>query len=568
MQYTDYSTYLARYFDGKVQKLAISFPMGCPNRDGTKGWGGCVYCNNKSFSPSYGHIGEGVRAQLEAGKHFFARKYPSMRYLAYFQSYTNTYGDVDQLIALYREALEVDGVVGLVIGTRPDMMPQILLDKLARLAADGVYIMIEYGAESSHDSTLERVNRCHTWADTIDAVERTSRAGLHIGLHLIMGLPGETRSMMLETIDRVSRLPVDVLKLHQLQVLKGTQLAAMAHRVKCFTLEGYLDLCREIVARVPRSIAIERFTSSAPADMLLKPAWGVKNYQFVNMLNHSLDISSPVTLYVSDLDGTLLDNSSKVSSVSAETISRLSREGALITIATARTPATVVPLLAGTYTTPKAIVMTGAAMWDRSLNQLVDMKLLSRDSACDIVGLFDRLGVDPFIYTVASPSHLDVYHGVDMNRGEDEFYQARRSLELKKFHIGRRPDDHEWDKVILIFAIGATGRIRMVDEQLAGREDCSVSFYPDINNPARSIIEVFAHGVSKAEALQRLAAETGAGRTVVFGDNLNDLSMFSVATVSVAVANAYDEVKEAADEVIGPNSADSVARYIEQSFCR
>lgn len=283
--YTDYSAYLARYFDCKLQKLTVSAPFTCPNRDGTKGRGGCIYCNNGSFSPSVADMELPVAEQLERGKRFFGRKYPDMKYLAYFQSYTNTYGDVDRLMALYREALAVDGVEGLIIGTRPDCVDDRLLAELSALAA-GRYVMMEYGAETSHDATLERVNRCHSWADTVDAVERTRAAGIHVGLHLIMGLPDETRAMMLETVDRACRLPLDVLKFHQLQVVRGTRLAAEADAVATFSVEEYLDLCVEIVRRVPREIAIERFTSSAPASMLIAPRWGLKNYEFVNLLKN------------------------------------------------------------------------------------------------------------------------------------------------------------------------------------------------------------------------------------------------------------------------------------------
>lgn len=287
-RYTDYAAYLARHFDGKVQKLTVNAGFTCPNRDGSKGRGGCSYCNNASFSPVIAGNQATVTEQISAGKRFFGRKYPSMRYLAYFQSYTSTYGDVDRLMALYREALAIDDVVGLVIGTRPDMMPQELLDRLALLARD-CYVMIEYGAESSHDQTLERVNRCHTWADTVDAVTRTHRAGLHTGLHLIMGLPGETRPMMLETVRRVCELPVDVLKFHQLQILRGTRLALEADRIPTFDVDGYLDLCVDIVGIVHPGIAIERFTSSAPSDMLIAPRWGLKNYQFTNLLKNRLE---------------------------------------------------------------------------------------------------------------------------------------------------------------------------------------------------------------------------------------------------------------------------------------
>lgn len=287
IEYTDYSSYLARYFDGKRQKLTVNARFTCPNRDGTKGTGGCIYCNNHSFSPMADGAHLPVREQIEAGKRFFSGKYPNMRYLAYFQSYTNTYDDPDRLIDLYREALDAEGVDGLIIGTRPDAVPQELLDRLSALARVH-YIMIEYGAESSHDDTLARVNRCHGWADTVDAVRRTAAAGIHVGLHLIMGLPGETREMMLETVDRCCELPVDVLKLHQLQVIKGTWLASRPEGVTLFSVDEYLDLCVDIVKRVPRSIAIERFTSSAPADMLIAPRWGLKNYEFANLLKNRL----------------------------------------------------------------------------------------------------------------------------------------------------------------------------------------------------------------------------------------------------------------------------------------
>lgn len=285
--YTDYSDYLSQFFIGKVQKITVNARFSCPNRDGTKGRGGCVYCNVASFSPSLTAAEASVTEQLEAGRRYFARKYPEMTYLAYFQSYTNTYADADRLVALYREALAAPGVVGLIIGTRPDMMPPQLLDRLGEMARDH-YIMVEYGAESSHDSTLAAVNRCHSWGDVVDAVERTAAKGIHVGLHLIMGLPGESGEMMMETVDRCCALPVDVLKIHQLQVLRGTPLAARAEEVETFALEDYLELCVDIVRRVPRSIAIERFTSSAPSELLIAPRWGLKNHEFVNLLKKRL----------------------------------------------------------------------------------------------------------------------------------------------------------------------------------------------------------------------------------------------------------------------------------------
>jgi len=269
-------------------------------------------------------------------------------------------------------------------------------------------------------------------------------------------------------------------------------------------------------------------------------------------------------LYVSDLDGTLLDNDSLVSEETSAIISDLSRRGALITVATARTPATVAPLLHSTYTCCPAIVMTGAALWDRERSQLAKLHMFAPGMAADIAAQFRLVGLDPFIYTVSSPSHLEVYHGKDMTPGEDNFYQIRRNLELKKFHIGSVPDPREMDRTILFFCIGATERMSRLAYVLGKRTDCSMSFYPDITSPDSSLIEVFARGVSKAAAVKELADSLGADRIVVFGDNLNDLSMMSVADVSVAVANALPQVKEAADVVIGPNCDNSVARFIKK----
>lgn len=323
--YRDYADFLRERFDGKMQKITIDAGFSCPNRDGTIGRGGCVYCNNLSFSPmpSRGSIA----AQIEAGKAFFARKYPRMRYLAYFQSYTNTHGPIDRLMELYSEALATEGVDGLIIGTRPDCVSDELLRALSAL---GRPVIMEYGAESSHNDTLRVINRCHTWEQTVDTVERTVAAGLPVGLHFIMGLPGETEEMMLQTAGRAARLPISTLKIHQLQIISGTTLAkgiqgltplsttfdasvtseasdtsetsATSTRIQnrptfrgrpieIFSVDAYIDLCVKIVETIVRenpSIAIERFTSQAPAGMLIAPRWGLKNYQFTHLLEKAL----------------------------------------------------------------------------------------------------------------------------------------------------------------------------------------------------------------------------------------------------------------------------------------
>lgn len=297
--YRDYADFLRVLFPGKMQKLTVNAGFSCPNRDGTLGRGGCAYCNNASFSPLPFGTGD-VTAQLEEGKRFFGRKYPEMRYLAYFQSYTNTHAPVGALLDLYEAALGVEGIDGLIIGTRPDCVPDELLHSLSRLECP---VIMEYGAESSHDTTLYAVNRCHTWRQTVDAVRRTADAGLRVGLHFIMGLPGETEEMMIQTVERMALLPVDTVKFHQLQIIRGTAMERYAVkggdgalyfknlRMAHLTVDRYLDLCVRIVETLQRinpSIAIERFTSQAPEDLLVAPKWGVKNYQFVNLLHNRL----------------------------------------------------------------------------------------------------------------------------------------------------------------------------------------------------------------------------------------------------------------------------------------
>ena len=191
-------------------------------------------------------------------------------------------------MAMYDEALAVEGVDGIIIGTRPDCMPDALLTRLRELP----WVMIEYGAESSHNDTLVRINRCHTWADTVDAVRRTADAGIACGLHLINGLPGEDEEMMLATVDAVNNLPVDVVKFHQLQLLRGTRMAADIEQglydVHRFTPESYASLCARIVGRLRDDIAIERFVSQSPPELLIYPRWGLKNYQFTDKVNKEL----------------------------------------------------------------------------------------------------------------------------------------------------------------------------------------------------------------------------------------------------------------------------------------
>lgn len=288
-----YSEYLQSFFTGvKVQKISVNAGFSCPNRDGSLGYGGCSYCRVDSFSPGYCMESGSVARQIEEGKKFFARKYPDMKFLAYFQSYTNTHGkNLTQLESLYREALGCADVVGLVVGTRPDTLPDNVLDLFASLARE-LPVFLEIGAETSNDETLRRINRHHTWADVEDAVTRAASRGLHCGLHLIAGLPGEDRLQILENVRKACSLPIETLKLHQLQILEDTPLCREWREGKAdvvpFELNDYLALCAEIVRIVPDDIVIERFLSQSPPEMVVAPKWGLKNYQFANLLDNLL----------------------------------------------------------------------------------------------------------------------------------------------------------------------------------------------------------------------------------------------------------------------------------------
>lgn len=287
--FTDYAEYLARFFPGKkVQKISVNTGAGCPNRDGTIGKGGCIYCRNDSFTPQYCFRPEGITNQIIKGKQFFRRKYKEMVFLPYFQSFTGTHKTETSLLqAQYKEALACVDTVGLVVGTRPDCLPPQTINMLEELNRERP-VFVELGIETTHDTTLRIINRGHTRAQAEDAIHRLANSGLHVGVHLIMGLPGETRDMMMMTVDDICSMPVESIKFHHLQVLKGTPLAKYIENGEInfhpWALDVYLDLCAGIVERVPRSIAIERFVASAPPGMVIMPKWGIKNYEFTNLL--------------------------------------------------------------------------------------------------------------------------------------------------------------------------------------------------------------------------------------------------------------------------------------------
>ena len=285
--YADFTTFLKKYFQEKVQKISINAGFTCPNRDGSKGRGGCTYCNNQTFSPEYCHTGKSISEQLQDGFRFFGRKYPDMKYLAYFQAYTNTYAELDTLRNKYEEALKTSGVVGLIIGTRPDCMPEKLLDYLAELS-QRYFVLVEYGVETTCNDTLKRINRGHTFADSVDAIQRTADAGILTGAHMILGLPGEDRNMIISHAEKLSQLPLSTLKLHQLQLIRNTRMAheyaENPEQFHIYDVDEYIDLVIDFIEHLRPDITVERFISQSPDDLLIVPKWGLKNYEFTARL--------------------------------------------------------------------------------------------------------------------------------------------------------------------------------------------------------------------------------------------------------------------------------------------
>jgi len=282
--YNEFPLFLKRYFPYKVQKISLNAGFTCPNRDGTKGQGGCTYCNNQTFNPEYCRTEKTIKVQLEEGKRFFAHKYPEMKYLAYFQAYTNTYAGLESLKRKYEETLSVDDVVGLVIGTRPDCMPDELLQYLENLNRQ-TFLLVEYGIETTCDETLKRINRGHTYADTVETVQRTAARGILTGGHVILGLPGESHDDMVSQAGVLSELPLTTLKMHQLQLIRGTRMAyeyeqnpAGFHLFN--DVNEYIELVIDYIEHLRPDIVPERFVSQSPRELLIAPDWGLKNYEF------------------------------------------------------------------------------------------------------------------------------------------------------------------------------------------------------------------------------------------------------------------------------------------------
>ncbi len=283
-RFNAYSEYFKKHFGQRVQKVSVDAGFTCPNRDGSKGTGGCTFCNNDAFNPSYCHPTKSVTQQIGEGIEFHRKRYRrAKKFLVYFQAYSNTYAPLERLRTLYDEALTFPDVAGLVIGTRPDCIDD---EKLAyfRELSETYYIILEYGLESVYNTTLRRINRGHTFEQSVDAIQKTHAAGIKTGAHLIFGLPGETTEMMLDSTRIIASLPINNIKFHQLQIIAGT---AMAGEYKSnpgafnlFGLDDYIDFIIDYIERIPSEMIIERFTGEVPPAYHAGPNWGnIRNDQ-------------------------------------------------------------------------------------------------------------------------------------------------------------------------------------------------------------------------------------------------------------------------------------------------
>lgn len=292
-RYNSYPEYLKKLFGGRLQKVTLDAGFTCPNRDGTRGQGGCTYCLNDAFNPSYCDPDKSIRQQIEEGMEFHVRRYRrATQYLAYFQAYSNTYRPIEQLKPLYEEALAVESVAGLVIGTRPDCVDDEKLDYFETLSRK-TYLVIEYGVESVYDRTLQHINRGHTFADSVKAIKDTASRGIMTGCHMIIGLPGETPSEILDSAGILSSLPLNTVKFHQLQIFRGTKMESEymenPRAFHLFTLEDYLSFMAEYIARLNPSFVIERIAGETPPRFAVVNRWGPRYDEILRKFERLLE---------------------------------------------------------------------------------------------------------------------------------------------------------------------------------------------------------------------------------------------------------------------------------------
>lgn len=281
-----FGDYLKQRFPFRVHKVTVNADLGCPNRDGSKATGGCIYCNNRSFNPNRVDSRPDIEGQIEAGKQVVRRRTGAEKVLAYFQAYSNTYAPLAYLEELYERALQHPGVVGLVIGTRPDCVSPEVLDLLVRYQQQGYEIWLEYGLQSAHDETLRRINRGHGFAEYAETIQATRQLGLPVCTHLILGLPGEDEAMMMESLQRAIEVGTDGLKFHPLHIVRHTRLAYEWKQGGVAELEqrAYVSLVCDMLARTPADCAIHRLTGTASEDVLLAPAWCGMKWQVINAI--------------------------------------------------------------------------------------------------------------------------------------------------------------------------------------------------------------------------------------------------------------------------------------------
>lgn len=293
-RYNSFVGYLKEKYGCRLQKLVVDAGFSCPNRDGTLSTGGCTYCDNAAFHPNYSTPDKSITRQLDEGIEFHQGRYRSVtKYLAYFQAYSNTYGPLEKMRRVYEEALAHKDVVGIVVGTRPDCIDESKLDYLRELSQDKV-VIVEYGIESCHDTTLRRINRGHTFEQARKAVEITAEKGIMQGAHFIFGLPGETVPMMMDMASAINALPLDTVKFHQLQIIKGTAMEREFSKKRedfvTFTLEGYIDFFVDFLERLRPDLRIERFAGEVPPRFVNETPWGlVRNPQLLEMLEKRLE---------------------------------------------------------------------------------------------------------------------------------------------------------------------------------------------------------------------------------------------------------------------------------------
>lgn len=293
-RYNSFVGYFKRKYGERLQKIVLDAGFTCPNRDGKVGRGGCTYCDNAAFHPSYSTAGKSLHQQMDEGIEFHKVRYRTTEhYLAYFQSFSNTYAPLERLKALYEEALNHPDVVGIVIGTRPDCVDEEKLDYIAELAKKHE-VIVEYGIESCYDRTLGRINRGHDFETARRAVEMTAQRGIDVGAHFILGLPGETKQMMLDSCALINALPIRSVKFHQLQIVKGTRMekeyAECPEDFERFSLDEYLDFFTDMLERLRPDLFIERFVGEVPPRFVNETPWGlIRNVELLRLLEKRLE---------------------------------------------------------------------------------------------------------------------------------------------------------------------------------------------------------------------------------------------------------------------------------------